>query len=107
MRRRITRIQRKKQRKLIIITSLSLLFVLTTGYAAFQTNLNITAKGNITDKEHIIMGGLKVYTTRENDGLYKDMYEEGKYIYKGGNPNNYITFNNEMWRILSIENNGP
>ncbi len=76
------------------------------GYAAFQTNLNITAKGNIKDKEHIIMGGLKVYTTRENDGLYKDIYEEGKYIYKGGNPNNYITFNNEMWRILSIENNG-
>ncbi len=39
------------------------------------------------------------------DGLYEDEYEEGRYIYKGGNPNNYITFNNEKagWRIISIE----
>ena len=27
------------------------------------------------------------------DGLYADAYEEGRYVYKGANPNNYITFN--------------
>ena len=37
------------------------------------------------------------------DGLYKDEYEEGRYFYKGTNPNNYITFNNEQWRIISVE----
>ena len=37
------------------------------------------------------------------DGLYKDEYED-RYFYKGANPNNYITFNNETWRIISIEN---
>ncbi len=37
------------------------------------------------------------------DGLYKDNYEEGRYFYKGKNVNNYITFNNETWRIVSIE----
>lgn len=39
------------------------------------------------------------------DGLYKDEYEEGKYTYKGKNPNNYITFNGEKagWRIISID----
>ena len=38
------------------------------------------------------------------DGLYADEYEEGKYTYKGANPNNYVTFNNEEagWRIISI-----
>ena len=38
------------------------------------------------------------------DGLYEDEYEEGKYTYKGANPNNYVTFNNEKagWRIISI-----
>ena len=41
-----------------------------------------------------------------SDGLYADEYEEGKYTYKGANPNNYITFNNETWRILSIEADG-
>ena len=37
------------------------------------------------------------------DGLYADEYESGRYIYKGTNPNNYITFNNEPWRIISVE----
>ena len=39
------------------------------------------------------------------DGLYKDEYEDDRYFYKGTNPDNYITFNNEQgqWRILSIE----
>lgn len=37
------------------------------------------------------------------DGLYKDEYENGKCIFKGKAPNNYILFNNEMWRIISIE----
>ncbi len=38
------------------------------------------------------------------DGLYKDNYED-RYIYKGKNPNNYVTFNNEQagWRIISVE----
>ncbi len=49
---------------------------------------------------------LKSLAVTEGDGLYKDEYEEGKYTYKGTNPNNYITFNNEMWRIISIDSNG-
>ena len=40
------------------------------------------------------------------DGLYQDEYESGRFIYKGANPNNYITFNNELWRILSVEADG-
>ncbi|MCI9084732.1 MAG: hypothetical protein HFH46_03880, partial [Bacilli bacterium] len=44
--------------------------------------------------------------TDSGDGLYADEYEPGRYVYKGGNPNNYITFNNESWRILSVENDG-
>ena len=42
------------------------------------------------------------------DGLYDDEYEDGKYTYKGANPNNYVTFNNEKagWRIISINSDG-
>ena len=42
------------------------------------------------------------------DGLYEDEYEDGRYFYKGGNPNNYVTFNNEQagWSIVSIEPDG-
>ena len=47
-------------------------------------------------------------TTTSGDGIYRDLYESGRYIYKGKNPNNYITFNGEDagWRIISIEPDG-
>ena len=72
---------------------------MTVGYAAFQTNINITAKGNILEKG-ITINDLKKLTVTSGDGLYKDTYETGRYVYKGANPNNYITFNNELWRII-------
>lgn len=40
----------------------------------------------------------------EGDGLYED--EEGKCVFKGKNPNNYIRFNNELWRVISLEKDG-
>ena len=52
------------------------------------------------------IGGQKVELVESGDGLYEDEYEEGKYTYKGANPNNYITFNNETWRIISIDSTG-
>ena len=52
------------------------------------------------------IGGQKVELVESGDGLYEDEYEKGKYTYKGANPNNYITFNNEMWRIISIDSTG-
>ena len=54
----------------------------------------------------ITIGGQTVDVVTTGDGLYKDEYEAGRYLFKGANPNNYITFNNETWRIISIENDG-
>jgi len=104
-RRRKTRIERKKQRKIIIASAFCMLFIMSAGYAAFQTNLNITAKGNISTKG-ISPNELKNQAVTSGDGLYKDITEEGRYVYRGANPNNYITFNNENWRIVAIENSG-
>ena len=92
MRRRVGRRERKKQKKILIIGSLSLLLFLCVGYAAFSTNLSITAKGNIKSKKASEL--LKENVVDTGDGLYKDIYEEGRYVYKGTNPDNYITFNN-------------
>ncbi|MCI9585228.1 MAG: hypothetical protein HFH45_01160 [Bacilli bacterium] len=78
---------------------------MTAGYAAFQTNLNIAAKGNIMIKG-IRPIELKQYIVNTGDGLYVDTTEVGRYIYKGSNPNNYITFNEESWRILSLDEKG-
>ncbi len=43
----------------------------------------------------------------ENGNLKKDQYE-CRYFFTGANPNNYITFNNEVagWRIISAECDG-
>ena len=67
--------------------------------ACFPPEPEIPAGEQLLNKTTVVTSG---------DGLYKDEYEEGRYIYKGANPNNYITFNNEEagWRIISIENDG-
>ena len=49
---------------------------------------------------------LNVTTVTSGDGLYADTVTSGRYFYRGANVNNYITFNNETWRIMSIESDG-
>lgn len=43
------RIKRKKQKKILIIGTMLLLLFLCVGYAAFNTNLTLKARGNIKD----------------------------------------------------------
>ena len=52
------------------------------------------------------MGGQDVEVVTSGDGLYEDQYEDGRYIYRGSEPNNYIQFNNELWRIVAKETDG-
>ena len=61
--------KRRRQKKMIIILSLSLLMVITVGYAAFSTNLSITAKGNIkefTIEDYVKDGLFAFYDGIEN-----------------------------------------
>ena len=52
------------------------------------------------------IGGQIVEVVTSGDGLYEDQYETGRYIYRGSEPNNYIQFNNELWRIVAKETDG-
>ena len=52
------------------------------------------------------IGGQTVEVVTSGDGLYEDQYEAGRYIYRGSEPNNYIQFNNELWRIVAKESDG-
>ncbi len=49
---------------------------------------------------------LKGKVVTSGDGLYVDKYTEGRYVYRGGNPNNFIKFNDELWRVISVETDG-
>ena len=53
-----------------------------------------------------VMGGQKIELVESGDGLYQDTYESGRLIYRGQDPDNYITFNNETWRIIAKEIDG-
>ena len=53
-----------------------------------------------------IIGGQKVELVESGEGLYEDSYEAGRLIYRGQNPDNYITFNGETWRIIAKETDG-
>lgn len=99
--RKLRRYKRKTRKKIIILSSLTLLLFLCAGYAAFNTKLNITAKGNIICTP-IPVNDLKNNITVSEDGLHKDIYREDTYVYAGAKPDNYIYFNNELWRIISI-----
>lgn len=103
--RKIRRKKLRKQKMLLLIGILSVSLFITIGYAAFQTNINIDVKGNIKYKT---IQQLKKKVVTSGDGLYSDWTENGRYIYRGSNPDNYITFNGEQagWRIVSIENDG-
>jgi len=59
-------------------------------------------------EETVSTHGLEIPLATSNDGLYEDDTEAGRYVYRGGNPNNYMTFNGETagWRIIAFENDG-
>ena len=43
--------------------------------------------------------------TRTSNGLKKDNTEDENIRYYGSNPNNYVRFNNELWRIIGVFGN--
>lgn len=103
--RRTRRGRLKRQKNLIIIGSFSVLLFLSVGYAAFSTTVKLNAKGNVHPAPTYTVNQLKATALTEGtvDGLYVDSAEQGRYVFKGGNPNNYLTLNGETWRIMSIE----
>ncbi len=83
-------------------------------------NMNASWKGKITlstsykEEPTANLNGLKVPVVETGDGLYavphEDLEELGQewnkteYRYAGENPNNYVLFNNEIWRIIGLVN---
>ncbi len=49
---------------------------------------------------------LKKNVVTTGDGLYADSTIDGRYIYRGGNPNNYIKLGDDLYRIISLEKDG-
>ncbi len=66
------------------------------------------------EKKSILLGGNEVNIVESGDGLYAVSHEnleelgqewnKTEYRYAGSNPNNYLRFNNEIWRIIGLVN---
>ncbi|HIQ90947.1 MAG TPA: hypothetical protein IAB27_04925 [Candidatus Coprosoma intestinipullorum] len=78
--RKIRRKREKRKKRIIIISVFLFLIIMTSSYAAFQTNIILKVKGNIMPTCKI--GEITINTVTEGDGLYKDEYENEKCIYK-------------------------
>ena len=88
----------------------------TTASVSFTEDGSLVAK--VSDGTNIVSSSYSVkvdtngsklctnYTVTSGDGLYKDTTETGRCVYKGANPNNYITLGSDMYRIISVESDG-
>ena len=94
------KIRRKNYTNYIIIACICIFSVMGIGYGYLQQSLDINlglSKKAIDITDNVISSG---------DGLYEDQYEDGRYVYRGSEPNNYIKFNDELWRIIAKEADG-
>ena len=67
---------------------------------AYETNSTVDA--NEFAKANVGKNGLEKVTHEIDDTLQVDNRFATEYRYRGGNVNNYVLFNNEMWRIIGI-----
>ena len=74
--RRTRRKREKYKKKIIVISVFLFLIIMTSGYAAFSTNISLHAKGNIKCHPEIAKDKLLKTLTTVGDGLYKDKYEK-------------------------------
>ena len=99
---RKTRKQKNKQKKIIIISTLSLLLMITVGYAAFQTNLSITAKGNIKEKSRVIQAWDNLNQTDFHTDFYKENIVSATFLDNADVPDNAT----ESWNVSEDQKHG-
>lgn len=97
------RLKRKRNyTKFLIISTVCVFLFMGIGYSYLQQTLNVNM--SLSKKDQVI--DITDNVVSSGDGLYEDQYEDGRYIYRGSEPNNYILFNDELWRIMAKEIDG-
>ena len=69
--RRIRRKKEKQKKKIIIISTFLFLIIMTSGYAAFSTNITLHAKGNIKEPSRVIQSWDENSQTDFHSDYYK------------------------------------
>ena len=99
--------------------SFNLLLYMDPNTPMETANMNATWKGKITlsagykEEPTANLNGLKVPVVENGDGLYAVTHDvseissdwnKTEYRYAGANVNNYVSFNNEIWRVIGLVN---
>ena len=80
---------------------------------SFEASINVINSAMEDDKMPAEEYIKRVSTVESGDGLYKVSHDvseistawnQTEYRYAGVNPNNYVRFNNEIWRIIGLVN---
>ena len=101
--RRLTRREkRSKNKKVVIISTICLMFAIVTGYAAFQTNLSITAKGNIKEKSRVIQAWDANSQTDFHSDFYKQNIVSAEFLDNADVPSNAT----ESWNVSEDQKHG-
>ena len=100
--KRTGRYRRNKQKKILIIGSLSLLLFLCVGYAAFSTNLSIIAKGNIKEETRVIQS----WSSTDQTDFHSDFYKQNIVSVIFLDNNNVPSNATESWNVSGNKENG-
>ena len=91
-----------KKNKIIIICCISLLFLITAGYATFNTTLKITAKGNVKEQDRIIQN----WSSTSNEDFHSDYYRENIVSATFLDNNNVPSNATEYWNVSEDKEKG-
>lgn len=94
--------KRKRKNKIIIISSVLIIVTMLTGYAAFQTNLSITAKGNIKEKSRVIQSWDENSQTDFHSDFYKQNIVSVTFLDNANVPSNAT----ESWNVSEDKKHG-
>ena len=77
----------------------------TTWSAKITINTSYTTEEPTYCDANSNTGACQILAQGETEELKFDNTEDNNLRYIGANPNNYVTFNNELWRIIGVFNN--
>lgn len=105
MRRKHNKRRNNKLHKFLVIGIFALLFVMASGYAILTQDLFVKGNASI-----VPMGSEYILSIQENNmnqyGLYYDSDSLEHYYAGKNNIQNYITFADKNWRIISFSDEG-
>ena len=100
--RKIRKKREKQKKKIIIISVFLFLIIMTSGYAAFSTNITFHAKGNIIEGPRVIQAWDQNSQTDFHSDYYKENIVSVTFLDNNNVPDSAV----ESWNVSEDKENG-